>query len=219
MPAPPLLAFDHVAVACRTLAEGIAHVRTALGIYMPPGGAHPLMGTHNRLASLGPTEFLEVIAVDPDALPPERPRWFGLDGFDHTPRLGTWMLATPDIEASMEDLARRLRNAGLDDVDLGRAIPITRGNLTWRMAIPDDGSVPLDGAFPTLIEWPGDHPASRMGAVGCHLEGLTVEHPEGERISSVLAPVFADPRVKVRAGPAKAIGMEIATPDGTRTLV
>ena len=86
------------------------------------------------------------------------------------------------------------------------------------MAIPDDGSMPLDGAFPTLIEWPGDHPASRMGAVGCHLEGLTVEHPEGERIGSVLASVFADPRVTVRAGPAKAISMEIATPDGARTL-
>ena len=88
------------------------------------------MGTHNRLASLGPTEFLEVIAVDPDAPLPERPRWFGLDRFDDAPRLGTWMLATPDIEASMVDLAGRLSNVGLDDVDLGGAITIERGALS-----------------------------------------------------------------------------------------
>ena len=31
------------------------------------GGRHPHMGTHNRLLSLGPDLYLEVIAVDPDA--------------------------------------------------------------------------------------------------------------------------------------------------------
>jgi len=32
-------------------------------------GAHPLMGTHNRLLALGDL-YLEVIAVDPAAQPP-----------------------------------------------------------------------------------------------------------------------------------------------------
>ena len=37
----------------------------ALGATPAPGGHHPLMGTHNQLLSLGPGEYLEVIAIDP----------------------------------------------------------------------------------------------------------------------------------------------------------
>jgi hypothetical protein len=37
------------------------------------------MGTHNRLLKLGEGFYLELIAIDPQAPPPGRPRWFGLD--------------------------------------------------------------------------------------------------------------------------------------------
>jgi hypothetical protein len=41
------------------------------------------MGTHNRLLAIGspafPRAYLEIIAIDPGATPPQRPRWFGLD--------------------------------------------------------------------------------------------------------------------------------------------
>lgn len=60
------LILDHITVVARSLDEGVAHVCDALGIKMPSGGAHPAMGTHNRLMALGPGFFLEVIAVDPD---------------------------------------------------------------------------------------------------------------------------------------------------------
>ncbi|WP_393939598.1 VOC family protein [Piscinibacter sakaiensis] len=53
------------------------------------GGAHPHMGTHNRLLRLGDHCYLEVIAIDPAAPPPARARWFGLDRLapDAAPRL------------------------------------------------------------------------------------------------------------------------------------
>ncbi len=35
-------------------------------------------GTRNHLLRLGASTFLEVIAVDPEAAPPPRARWFGL---------------------------------------------------------------------------------------------------------------------------------------------
>ena len=57
-PDPPRLVLDHLAITARTLDEGVAWVREMLGIEMPPGGAHPRMGTHNRLMALGPSDFL-----------------------------------------------------------------------------------------------------------------------------------------------------------------
>jgi hypothetical protein len=45
-----VLYLDHLTVAALTLDEGVEHVRPSLGVVMPPGGAHPLMGTHKSLS-------------------------------------------------------------------------------------------------------------------------------------------------------------------------
>ena len=65
-----MLVLDHIAVAAESLAEGAAHVEAALGVPLSDVGVHDLMGTHNRLLSLGPGLYLEVIAIDPEARPP-----------------------------------------------------------------------------------------------------------------------------------------------------
>ncbi|MDF1855396.1 MAG: VOC family protein [Pseudooceanicola sp.] len=83
--------FDHLVVIAATLAAGLDHVERQIGLRLPPGGAHPLMGTHNHLIRLGESGFLEVIAPDPDAAPPSRPRWFELDQPPETPRLAHWV--------------------------------------------------------------------------------------------------------------------------------
>ncbi len=163
------LKLDHITVVARSLEEGCAYIKSALGVDMPEGGAHPRMGTHNKLMSLGDDVFLELIAIDPDANAPDRPRWFNLDAFDDEPRLGTWVVGTDNIDATL---------ARLPPVS-GCAHEITRGDLTWLISIPDDGTMPLDGGFPTLIEWPdGPHPATGMTDLGCRLAALTIEHPE-----------------------------------------
>ncbi len=77
------------------LADGVAWVEATLGVPMQPGGRHPTMGTHNALLRLGRSAYLEVIAIDPDAPPPSRPRWYGLDDLapDAPARLATWVVA------------------------------------------------------------------------------------------------------------------------------
>ena len=54
---------DHLAVVARTLEEGCAYVEAVLGAEMSAGGKHVEMGTHNKLLSLGPHVYLEVIVV------------------------------------------------------------------------------------------------------------------------------------------------------------
>lgn len=203
------LILDHLAVAAETLEAGTAHVETLLGVALSPGGAHPEMGTHNRLLSLGPDLYLEVIAVDPGAAPPGRARWFGLDGFSGPPRLAGWVVRTGDLEGSL----------AAAPAGLGRPMALSRGDLRWRMAVPGDGRLPYDGAAPALITWDGPaHPCARLPDRHCHLAGLVVEHP---RIAELLAewPMLA--RVTgatLREGPEPRLRARIDTPAGRVTL-
>ncbi|MBC7940386.1 MAG: VOC family protein, partial [Chitinophagaceae bacterium] len=91
---------DHLVVAATSLDQGVAWCEATLGVTPGPGGKHALMGTHNRLLKIStetfPNCFLEIIAIDPDAPPPGRARWFGLDGLDLSsgPRLVTFVART-----------------------------------------------------------------------------------------------------------------------------
>jgi len=206
----PILAFDHIAVTAPTLEAGIEHVRACLGVEVPPGGAHVQMGTHNRLMRLGEDEFLEIIAIDPAAPAPGRPRWFALDRCRSQPsRLRTWIVRTPDLDAALA-AARP---------SVGVAAEATRGSLTWRISIPDDGAMPFEGAHPMFIQWPGEpFPGASMADLGCHLVQLSIEHPNAAEIADRLAPMLADDRVAFREGPECRLSAEIQTPHGVRTL-
>ena len=74
---------DHLVVAAHSLEQGADWCQRVLGVASRPGGKHGAMGTHNRLLALSsaayPRSYLEIIAIDPDAPAPSRPRWFGLD--------------------------------------------------------------------------------------------------------------------------------------------
>ena len=162
------------------------------------------MGTHNRLSGLGPGEYLEVIAVDPEADAPERPRWFDLDRRNGGPRLATWVARTDDLDAA---LARY--------PEAGRPVTFARGAYRWRMAVRDDGAMPFDGCFPALIEWRSARPA--FPDAGLRLVALRLAHPEAETLAPLLAALMDDPRVTVEAG-APSLTATIDTADGPRTL-
>ena len=213
---PTMLHLDHITVAANDLAEGVAYVAHALGIAPPAGGAHPLMGTHNHLLRLSETTFLEVIAPDPQAAAPSRPRWFALDdprthaALTSSPRLMTWVVRTSDIGSALAAIPQAARPA----------ITVTRGHLEWLISVPPDGSMPYDGAFPTLIQWPeGPHPASRMADLGCALVEFEIWHPEADTIQSSLSGFLDDPRIRFSREPAPSFRAVIRTPQGDRILV
>lgn len=202
-----MLVFDHLAVSCGDLAEGVAAVEAALGVAMAGGGQHPHMGTHNRLLGLGGL-YLEVIAVDPLAVAPDWPRWFDLDRFHGAPRLTNWVARCDDIGAEVA--------AG--PMGVGVPVALARGDYRWRMAVPGDGILPFDGCFPALIQWDGtSHPAQALSDAGVRLTRLTLRHPDADGLRAAFAGRLGDDRIAVETGPV-ALHAAFITPHGARVL-
>ncbi|WP_413221448.1 VOC family protein [Tritonibacter mobilis] len=196
---------DHFAIAAKTLAEATAHIEEALGVPLQPGGAHAVFGTHNRLLGLADGLYLEAIAVDPEATSQRQPRWFDLDRFAGAARITNWICRSSDLDSTLAALP----------VDAGAPVSLTRGDLSWQMAVPKSGILPYDNIFPALIQWQGPHPAPRLTQQGCSLRRLVVSHPEAQALAELLP--LGDARVVFEPGPA-ALRAEIDTPHGLRHL-
>jgi hypothetical protein len=205
---------DHITVTAPSLAAGAAHIAHSLGVQPQTGGEHPRMGTHNLLLRLGDALFLEVIAVNPAATAPARPRWFALDDItpDSPPRLATWVVRSQNIHASAQSAC----------ADLGAIESMTRGTLNWLITIPEDGTVPMQGVAPALIEWQTDvHAASRLEDKGLSLAGLEIHHPQAAQVNTLLASLALDALVTVKQSSNAAgayLCAYINTPTGIRCL-
>ncbi|HEU5295456.1 MAG TPA: VOC family protein [Burkholderiaceae bacterium] len=201
---------DHIAVVAPSLETGAAYVEAALGVQPDAGRAHPGMATHNLLLALGPSVYLEVVAPDPTAAPVARPRWFGLDHVlqGSSPRLAAWVASTNDI-------------VGTATPELGTVETMRRGAYTWRMTIRADGSVPLEGAAPLLIQRSsGARPVASLPQRGLHLQGLQIRHPAPAQVLDLLARIglASEPTVTVTQGKDCSLVAEIQTPFGLREL-
>ena len=209
----PLCRLDHLVITAPSLAAGAAFVREVLGVTPQSGGAHPAMGTHNLLLRLGENLYLEVIAVDPQAPAPNRPRWFGLDRLAATPpRLAAWVVRTGNIQAATA--------AGSEP--LGAIEEMRRGDLRWQITIPADGRVPLDGVGPALIEWQSaPHPAAGLRDEELTLAALELHHPDPSRVARLLTSldVASPPKVfSSSGGEAPRLVARIRTPRSLREL-
>lgn len=166
---------DHLVIGAATLDEGVDWCERVLGVTPQPGGQHPLMGTHNRLVNISgplhPRCYLEVIAIDPQAPQPGRPRWFDLDQptlrqrLAEGPGLIHWVARVPSLDAALA----YWRSEG---VDAGEAVEASRGALRWRIALRADGRRLRREALPVLIEWGAAHPTDSLPDQGVQLLGF-----------------------------------------------
>jgi hypothetical protein len=213
--AAPVAALDHLVVAAATLADGIDYIASLTGVAPVPGGQHVAMGTHNALLRLGQRVYLEVIAIDPQAERPPRPRWFELDRaalqaeLMERPRLIHWVARTEDIGAA----------AARCPVDLGAAQPMSRGEYRWRITIPEDGALPGGGLVPTLIQWEVPrHPADGLPDSAVTLASFAATDPDPARPRAALAALGLADVLSVTYDRERRLAAMLRTPRGNITL-
>lgn len=210
---------DHLVLGTSDLAKGSAWLERYFGATLSPVGKHVRMGTRNRLLSLGPSCYLELIAIDPAGEPPFMKRWFGLDTQDVCERIATrprllgWVARTDDIDGLSA------KTGGL----LGGVHQMSRDDYRWRITIPDDGYPVEAGLIPTLIQWDSPiHPCQRLPDQGCRFEWMEAAHPNPGKVAYLLEELEIENAMKVTPTPPYS-GMTmcayIRTPDGVKTLM
>ncbi len=211
-----MLKLDHITVIAPTLAEGVSHVRNCLDLDVPFGTRHDYMGTHNHRLQLGGRVYLEIVALDPDGISPGRARWFGLDNratirsdWDNGRRLRGWVASTESLGAGL---------SGSHDI-FGDEIPLPPADPAFAFSIPQDGSLPLDGAAPSLIDHRGD-PTSMADIpdLDARLLSLTLEHPDPDTIKDLYRELAIDRPPAVVKGSELRYRAQIETPGGLKEL-
>lgn len=211
-----MLKLDHLTVIAPTLEEGVLHVSNCLDLDVPFGTRHDYMGTHNHRLQLGGSVYLEIVALDPDGTPPARTRWFGLDDqaavrsdWEEGRRLRGWVASTVDVASEIA------RHKGV----FGETVPLPFGDPTFSFSIPADGSLPLNGAAPSLIDH-RDDPTSmaRIPDLGARLVSFSLEHPEPVTIGALYDALAIDRPPTVVAGSTLRYRAQIDTPSGVKEL-
>ena len=210
-----MLKLDHLTIIAPTLAEGVAHVRACLDLDVPFGQRHGYMGTYNHLLQLGDTVYLEIVALDPEAEAPGR-RWFGLDDqrrvrseWEDGRRLRGWVARTDAIDTVI----------GGREAIFGKKVPLPAVSASFDFAIPPDGSLPFDGAAPSIIDRRGKpRSMATIADLGARLRSFSLEHPDPTAISALYRDLGIDRTPIIVHGAAPRYRAQIETPTGLKEL-
>jgi hypothetical protein len=211
-----MLKLDHLTVVAPTLAEGVAHVRTCLDLDVPFGQRHHYMGTHNHLLQLGDTTYLEIVALDPHGDAPPCRRWFGLDDqrqvradWDTGRRLLAWVARTDLIDTAI---------TGRKSI-FGKKVALPWVEPLFDFAIPEDGSLPLGGAAPSIIDRRGKpRSMATMADLGARLKSFSLEHPDAATIIELYRELDIDRPPTITHGLELRYRAQIETPAGIKEL-
>ncbi|MFG5381715.1 VOC family protein [Yoonia sp. R2-816] len=212
-----MLRLDHLTVIAPTLAEGAAHVRDCLDLDVPFGTRHLYMGTHNHRLQLGGNVYLEIVALDPDGTAPARARWFGLDNqeqvradWEDGRRLRGWVASTDAIQTVVS--AHR--------AIYGDVVPLPPEEPAFGFAIRADGSLPLGGAAPSLIDHRGDPTAmADIPDMGARLRWFGLACPDPVGVEALYYDLSIDRPPAVTQGPRIRYSARIDTPTGLKELI
>jgi len=191
---------DHIVIGTSNLISGSVELETKLNHKLSPGGEHKVMGTHNNLLKLQSDIYLEIIANNPNADKPSRPRWFSLDDnnilekIKNAPRALCWVLKVENIEDTV-------KNCGYNP---GEILKLSRDAMNWKVTVPSDGKLIENGILPILIEWnKNQHPSKKLSNSKVSLNKLCLYHPEPKKINNLMSNLIESDLISISEGEAK----------------
>jgi hypothetical protein len=208
-------ALDHLLIGAATLDAGMRWLEERTGVRAAIGGSHPGLGTWNALASLGPRQYVEIIAPDPAQ--PEIDTFYvpGLRTFDR-PRITTWAARGTALARGFPSMLKD--DFSCEPARAGARVRPDGARLNWTLAFPKHRRhAVFDGALPFLIEWESyDHHPGTSTPGGLALRAVRFTHPNAAELKQALAALGIEGEVK--DGDAASIEIELDAPRGRVSL-
>lgn len=205
---------DHILLGIADLDRGIDQFEARTGVRPVYGGEHTSTPTHNALATLGSRQYIEILALRPDA-PPDAPhsalmQTAVLSSLDTLTPL-TWAVSTRDIDQTAQLLATQ--GYSVTDIQPGGRQQPDGSRLAWKVfgiAAPDRKTLPF------FIQWEESfaHPAEKA-PTGCHLDTLRLTDPEPGRMQQLMTKLGL--RVRSEEG-APSMTVTLVGPEGQVTF-
>ena len=147
---------------------------------------------------------------------PGRPRWFGLDNqeqvrsdWDNGRRLRGWVANTTEINFLI---------SAHGDI-FGDKVALPPANPAFAFAIPEDGSLPFDGAAPSIIDHQGDPTSmAEIPDLCARFVSFSLEHPDPATIEVLYRELSIDHPPVIVQGPKLRYRAQIETPSGLKQL-
>ena len=208
-------ALDHLLIGAPTLEEGVAWLEERTCVRAVKGGAHPGLGTWNALASLGPAQYVEIIAPDPGQPGVDTFYVPGLREFKE-PRIATWAARTDEPTSRF---TKALPHGFVcEPPRRGSRVRPDGTRLAWSLAFSQHAvRGNFEGALPFFIEWEAGSPHPGVSAPsGLRLLSMSIGHPSHAELNEALRSLGLEDVAREEGTPS--IRVELDTPRGVVIL-
>ena len=101
----------------------------------------------------------------------------------------------------------------------GEKVPLPAVNSSFDFTIPHDGSLPLDGAAPSVIDRRGKpRSMATIADLGARLRSFTLEHPDPAAVEALYRAMSMDRPPAIGRGARLRYSAQIETPTGGKEL-
>ncbi len=202
---------DHFMYAGPDLDRLCRELQALTGIEPMPGGQHPQLGTHNRLAGSDARLYLELIGPD-RSTPQDSPMRASIEALPR-PRLHRFIMDATGRDLGAVQAAYGRAGIGCQADDMHRLTP-TGATLRWRLLVPESNRFGLFAPF--FIDWlDTPHPSTRLRAEFAMID-CEAGHPDSAEVGALWRELGVD--IALHASDAPYLRLLLRTPRGQVAL-